>query len=80
MASIEVALTEEAAEWAQAYAAKRQISVSRLLRKLVRDARDYEKARQYCLSVKGHHFEWVDGRRPTREELYDRGKNRREET
>lgn len=72
MAHIEITMNDEAAAWANDYAVRHQISISRLLRRLVREAHEYQKAYQQWLAVKPRRFEWVDGRRPTREELYDR--------
>ena len=76
MKNITVTLDEKTAAWTKAYAAKQGKSVSRLLgeilQKQMRDTDEYEEAYRRFLSFKPLDFEWAGGRKPTREELYDR--------
>ena len=76
MKNLTITLDEKTAAWARVYAAQHGKSVSRLLGEILqermRDVRDYNEAMRRYLSQKPFKFQWVDGRRPTREELYDR--------
>ncbi|MGQ0384773.1 MAG: hypothetical protein ACT4UP_08865 [Gammaproteobacteria bacterium] len=80
MKNITVTLDEKTAIWVRVHAAKCGKSVSRLLGEILqqhmRDQREYLEAMRRFQAIKPRHFEWVDGRRPTREELYDRGRIR----
>ena len=73
MKNVTVTLDEKTAAWARVYAAKQGKSVSRLLgeilHKYMGDQREYFEAMRRFQSIKPMDFEWVDGRRPTREEL-----------
>jgi len=73
MKNITVTLDEKTAAWVRVYAAKQGKSVSRLLGELLqrhmRDQREYLEAMRRFQALKPMDFEWVDGRRPTREEL-----------
>ncbi len=76
MKNITITLDEKTAAWARIYAAQRGKSLSRLLGEILqermREVRDYNDAMRRFLSKKPFKFEWVDGRRPTREETHDR--------
>lgn len=77
MKNITVTLDEKTAAWVRVHAAKQGKSVSRLLgeilQKQMRDTHEYEEAYRRFKAIKPFDFEWAGGRRPTREELYDRG-------
>ncbi len=57
-------------------AAKADRSVSRWLADLLDDMKqrtdEYDAAMERCLAIKPRKLRWVDGRKPTREELHDR--------
>lgn len=76
MKNITITLDEKVAAWVRIYAAQRGKSVSRVLGEFLmermREARDYNEAMRRYLSKKPVKFVWIGGRRPTREELYDR--------
>ena len=76
MKNVTITLDEKTAAWARIYAAERGKSVSRLLGEILqqhmREVRDYNEAMRRYQALKPCDFEWVDGHRPTREELYDR--------
>ena len=76
MKKITITLDEKTAAWARIYAAQVGKSISRLLgeilRERMREVRDYNDAMRHYLSQKPFKFQWVDGRRPTRDELYER--------
>lgn len=80
MKNITVTLDEKIAAWVRVHAARQGKSVSRLLgellQQLMHDQRDYFEAMRRFQALKPRHFEWVGGRRPTREELYDRDRIR----
>lgn len=80
MKNITITLDEKTAAWARIYAAQHGKSVSRLLGEILqermREVRDYHDAMRRFLSKKPFKFEWIDGRRPTREELYERSRLR----
>ena len=69
-------VSEETAAFIREDAARRQMSeegyVSLLLEKGVAKARDYREAEKRFFSHLPFNFEYVDGRRPTREELHER--------
>jgi hypothetical protein len=73
MKNITVTLDDKTAAWVRVHAAKQGKSVSRLLGELLqqhmRDQREYYEAWQRFKAIKPFDGEWVDGRRPTREEL-----------
>ena len=79
MKNITITLDEQTAAWVRMEAAKRKISVSRLIGGLLhdrmRDARAYNEAMRRFFSHKPFDFEWVGGR-PTREEINDRARAR----
>jgi hypothetical protein len=79
MKNITITLDEQTATWVRMAAAKRKMSVSRLIGDLLhdrmREARDYNEAMRRFFSHKPFNFEWVGGR-PTREEIHDRARAR----
>jgi len=82
MKNITITLDEQMASWLRRQAAEKGVSVSRFVGDLVhermRERREYEEAMRHFLAEKPFHFEWKDGRRPTREELNDRALAREE--
>jgi hypothetical protein len=80
MKNVTITLDEKTAAWARIYAAERGKSVSRLLGEILqqhmREATDYNEAMRRFQALKPRDFEWIDGRRPTREELRDRSRFR----
>jgi len=80
MKNITITLDEKTAGWLRVHAAKRGMSVSRLvgdfLQDRMREQKEYNEAMQRFLSEKPFKFEYLDGRRPTREELHDRSRLR----
>ena len=76
MKNVTVSLPEDTARWLRVEAAKADLSVSRWLADLLESKRRqddaYQAAMERCLAIKPRKFEWVDGRKPTREELHDR--------
>ena len=76
MKNVTVSLPEEVAAWVRVRAAEDGRSVSRWLAELLEGMRrgedEYDLAMERLLARKPRKLSWVDGRRPTREELYDR--------
>ena len=76
MKNVTVALPEDVAAWLRVRAAEDGRSVSRWLAELLEGMRrgedEYDLAMQRLLARKPRKLNWVDGRRPTREELHDR--------
>lgn len=76
--NVTVTLEEEVAQWARIEAARKDMSVSRLLGTILRermlDEDGYEKAMRRALSRKP--FLKTDGRYLTREEAHDRARLR----
>ena len=76
MKNITITLPEDAARWLQVKAAENDCSVSKwlaeLLESMQRQEDEYEVAMERFLARKPRKIEWIDGRKPTREELYDR--------
>jgi len=76
MKNVTITLDEKTAAWVRVHAAERGKSVSRLvgemLQERMRKARDYDQAMRRFLAAKPVKFQWAVGRRPKREELYDR--------
>jgi hypothetical protein len=81
MKNVTITLDERTAAWARVQAAKHNMSLSRfigeMLERRMSDMRTYNEAMQRFLSIKPHKFGWVEGRRPTREELHERTALRR---
>ena len=76
MPSIRVTLPGEVAQWLRERAARNNQSVSRSVAELLEEVRgredEYAAAMRRFLAIKPRKMEWVGGRKPTREELYDR--------
>ena len=76
MKNVTITLPEDTARWLRIKAAEDDRSVSRwigeLLERMRRQQDEYEVAMQRYLAMKPRKIEWPGGRRPTREELYDR--------
>ena len=76
MKNVTVTLPEDVAAWVRVRAAEDGRSVSRWLAELLEGMRwredEYDLAMERLLARKPRKLSWVDGRRPTREELYDR--------
>ena len=76
MKNVTVSLPEDTARWLRVEAAKADRSVSAWLADLLEGRRrqdaEYEAAMERCLAIKPRKLQWVDGRKPTREELHDR--------
>ena len=76
MKNVTITLPEDLARWLRVRAAENERSVSRWMAELLAGMRrqedDYEVAMKQALAVKPRKMEWVDGRKPTREELHDR--------
>ena len=78
--NVTITLDHKTADWLRVAAAERGISASRyvseLLQSRMTDLRKYNDAMRRFFAAKPLRFEWVDGRRPTRGELHDRGRVR----
>ena len=78
MKNVTVALPEDAALWLRVRAAEQNRSVSNWLAEIIEGMRrqedEYEVAMERFLARarEPRKLEWVDGRKPTREELHDR--------
>lgn len=82
MEDVTVELPDDLAEWLQDRAAKDNRSVSEWVAERLADAQRqegeapeedrYEAAMKRYLAMEPRKINWPDGRRPTREELYDR--------
>ena len=76
MKNITITVDEQIAAWLRIYAAKQGKSVSRFVGELLeghmRETQEYSAARRRFLASEPFTFQFVDGRRPTREELHDR--------
>ena len=76
MKNVTVSLPEEVAAWVRVRAAEDGRSISRWLAELLEGMRrredEYDLAMERLLARKPRKLSWIDGRRPTREELYDR--------
>ena len=78
MKNITITLPEDAALWVRVRAAQSERSVSRWLAELIEGMRsqedEYDVAMERFLerAQQSRKLEWVDGRKPTREELHDR--------
>ncbi|MCY3807964.1 MAG: hypothetical protein OXG58_00750 [Gemmatimonadetes bacterium] len=80
MKNITITLPEDVARWLRIRAAEDDRSVSRWIRELLERKRhredDYEVAMKRYLARQAREIEWPGGRRPSREELYDRSRLR----
>ncbi len=76
MKRITIRLPEDLARWVRTRAATEDRSVSRWLAEVIEKVRqhdhEYDIAMRSLLSQKPRKLEWIAGRRPTREEIYDR--------
>ena len=76
MKRVTITLPDDLARWLRVRAAEDERSVSRWIADLLAGMRraedEYDIAMKRFLAIKPWKMEWVDGRRPTREELYDR--------
>jgi len=76
MKNVTITLPEDVARWLRVKAAEDDRSVSRwiaeLLERMRRREDEYESAMRRALSIEPGQIKWPDGRKPTREELYDR--------
>lgn len=78
MKNITITLPEDVARWVRVRAAQNELSVSRWLAQIIEGERnredEYEVAMERFLerARQPRTFDWVDGRKPTREELHDR--------
>jgi plasmid stability protein len=76
MKNITITLPEDVARWLRVKAAENERSVSKwlaeLLESMQRQEDEYEIAMKRYLAMKPRKINWWNGRRPTREELYDR--------
>ena len=78
MKNVTVTLPEETALWLRVRAAEQDRSVSRWLAEMLEGMRRHEDAYEVAMerflarAREPRTLEWVDSRRPTREELHDR--------
>ena len=76
MKNVTVTLPEDVAAWLRVRAAENGRSVSRWLAELLEGMRrgedEYDLAMERYLARKPRRLSWVDGRKPTRDELHDR--------
>ena len=76
MKNLTVSLPEETARWVRIEAAKADRSVSAWLADLLSDTKcrsdEYDAAMERRLAIRPRKLDWIDGRKPTREELHDR--------
>ena len=76
MKKVTISLPDDLARWLRVRAAAdgRNVSgwIAQLLAEMRRRDDEYEVAKKEFLAVKPRRMEWVDGRKPTREELHDR--------
>lgn len=76
MKNVTVALPEDVALWLRIRAAQNERSVSKWLAELLegmkRGEDDYDVAMERFMARKPRKLTWIDGRKPTREELHDR--------
>ena len=75
MRNVTITLPEDLARWLRVKAAEDDRSVSRwvaeFLERMRRREDDYQVAMKRYLAMKPRKIEWPEGRKPTREELYD---------
>jgi hypothetical protein len=76
MKNVTITLDEKTAAWARVYAAKRDMSVSRmigeLLRQRMRESHEYDEAMRRFLGKAPVRLKRAGGRYATREEAHDR--------
>ena len=76
MKNLTITLPDDVARWLRIKAAEDDRSASRWVAELIERTRrqqdDYDVAMQRYLAMQPRKIEWPGGRKPTREELYDR--------
>ena len=76
MKKLTITLPDDLARWLRLKAVGDDRSVSRwiaeLLERMRRREEDYQEAMKSYLAMKPRKIDWPDGRKPTRQELYDR--------
>lgn len=76
MKNLTITLDEKTASWLRRQAAERGVSVSRFVGEVLRahmhGAQEYQEAMQRFLAQRPFAFEFLEGHRPSREELHDR--------
>lgn len=76
MKNITITLREDIALWLRVQAAKNERSVSKWVAELLEGMKnredEYEVAMERFLSREPRKLKWVDGRKPSREELHER--------
>ena len=76
MKNVTITLPEDLARWLRVQAAESDRSVSRWVADVLAGMRrredEYEVAMRQALAIEPWKMEWLDGRKPTREELHDR--------
>lgn len=76
MKDVRITVSDDLARWLHLKAAEDDRSVSRwiaeLLERMRRREEDYQGAMKSYLAMKPRKIDWPDGRKPTRQELYDR--------
>ena len=76
MKSITITLSEDLARWVRARAAENERSASTWIAEILERTRlqedEYDVAMKRFLAVEPRKMDWIDGRKPTREELHDR--------
>ena len=78
MKNITITLPEDVARWLRVKAAENERSVSKWLAELLEDMQRQEDAYEVAMerfltrARESRKIKWIDGRKPTREELYDR--------
>ena len=76
MKNLTITLPDDLERWLRVRAAENDRSVSGWVAQLLAETRrrddEYEVSMKKFLAVKPRRMEWVDGRKPTRDELHDR--------
>ena len=76
MKNVTITLPDDVARWLRVKAAENDRGVAgwivELLTRMRHQDDRYESAMKRYLAMKPRRIDWPDGRRPTREELYDR--------
>ncbi len=76
MKNVTITLPDDVARWPRVKAAENDRSVAEwiveLLTRMRRQENRYEIAMKRYLAMTPRRIDWPDGRKPTREELYDR--------
>ena len=76
MKNVTITLPDDLERWLRVRAAADGRGVSEWIADLLAETKrrddEYEIARREFFAIKPWKMEWVDGRKPTREELYDR--------